>query len=150
MAVLTGKAAIVTGAGRGIGREIALDMARHGASVVVNDLGGNADGTGSGKVADDVVKEIQAGGGKAAASYDSVGRIEGAKRIFRPGLDASGACDILVNKAGILRDKTIFSLDEQDWDSVLDGPLRGTSAARSPSRATSARPTGAAAGSSAS
>jgi NAD(P)-dependent dehydrogenase (short-subunit alcohol dehydrogenase family) len=119
MAVLTGKVAIVTGAGRGIGREIALDMARNGASVVVNDLGGNADGTGAGRVADDVVKEIRAAGGKAAANYDSVATMEGGKKIFQSALDAFGACDILVNNAGILRDKTIFSLEESDWDAVM-------------------------------
>jgi len=125
MAVLTGKVAIVTGAGRGIGREIALDMARNGASVVVNDLGGNADGTGSGRVADDVVKEIRAAGGKAAANYDSVATVEGGKKIFQTALDAFGACDVLVNNAGILRDKTIFSMEEADWDAVMAVHLKG-------------------------
>jgi NAD(P)-dependent dehydrogenase (short-subunit alcohol dehydrogenase family) len=125
MAVLTGKVAIVTGAGRGIGREIALDMARHGASVVVNDLGGNADGTGSGKIADDVVKEIRAAGGKAASNYDSVATVEGGKSIFKTALDAFGACDILVNNAGILRDKTIFTMEESDWDLVIAVHLKG-------------------------
>ncbi|HTO70026.1 MAG TPA: SDR family NAD(P)-dependent oxidoreductase [Myxococcota bacterium] len=125
MAVLAGKVAIVTGAGRGIGREIALDMARNGASVVVNDLGGNADGTGSGKVADDVVKEIQAAGGKAAANYDSVATMAGGKKIFQTALDAFGGCDVLVNNAGILRDKTIFSMEESDWDAVIAVHLKG-------------------------
>jgi len=125
MAVLSGKVAIVTGSGRGIGREIALDMARHGASVVVNDLGGNADGTGSGKVADDVVKEIRAAGGKAAANYDSVATVAGGRKIFQTALDAFGACDILVNNAGILRDKTIFTMEESDWDLVLAVHLKG-------------------------
>jgi len=125
MAVLTGKVAIVTGAGRGIGREIALDMAQNGASVVVNDLGGNADGTGSGRVADDVVKEIRAAGGKAAANYDSVATVEGGKKIFQTALDAFGACDVLVNNAGILRDKTIFSMEEADWDAVMAVHLKG-------------------------
>ncbi len=122
---LDGKVAIVTGAGRGIGREIALDLARHGARVVVNDLGGAADGTGSGRVADDVVSEIRASGGDAAASHDSVATVEGGKRIFETALAAFGACDILVNNAGILRDKTIFSMEESDWDAVIAVHLKG-------------------------
>jgi NAD(P)-dependent dehydrogenase (short-subunit alcohol dehydrogenase family) len=125
MTALAGKIAIVTGAGRGIGREIALDMARNGAAVVVNDLGGNADGTGSGRVADDVVKEIEKAGGRAAANYDSVATVEGGKNIFQTALKAFGGCDILVNNAGILRDKTIFSMEESDWDAVIAVHLKG-------------------------
>ena len=125
MTALAGKIAIVTGAGRGIGREIALDMARNGAAVVVNDLGGNADGTGSGRVADDVVKEIEKAGGRAAANYDSVATLEGGKNIFQTALKAFGGCDILVNNAGILRDKTIFSMEEGDWDAVIAVHLKG-------------------------
>ena len=125
MGVLDGKVAIVTGAGRGIGREIALDFARNGASVVVNDLGGNADGTGSGRVADDVVAEIGKLGGKAAANYDSVATMAGGLAIFQSAIKAFGACDILVNNAGILRDKTIFNMDESDWDAVIAVHLKG-------------------------
>jgi len=125
MGVLDGKVAIVTGAGRGIGREIALDFARNGASVVVNDLGGNADGTGSGKVADDVVAEIRKLGGEAAANYDSVATMAGGLSIFQSAQAAFGVCDILVNNAGILRDKTIFNMDESDWDAVIAVHLKG-------------------------
>jgi len=125
MGVLDGKVAIVTGAGRGIGREIALDFARNGASVVVNDLGGNADGTGAGRVADDVVAEIKKLGGKASANYDSVATLAGGLSIFQTALSAFGACDILVNNAGILRDKTIFNMDESDWDAVIAVHLKG-------------------------
>jgi NAD(P)-dependent dehydrogenase (short-subunit alcohol dehydrogenase family) len=125
MGVLEGKVAIVTGAGRGIGREIALDFARNGASVVVNDLGGNADGTGSGRIADEVVAEIRKLGGKAAANYDSVATMAGGLSIFQTSLSAFGGCDILVNNAGILRDKTIFNMDESDWDTVIAVHLKG-------------------------
>jgi NAD(P)-dependent dehydrogenase (short-subunit alcohol dehydrogenase family) len=125
MAVLDGKVAIVTGAGRGIGREIALDFARHGARVVVNDLGGGADGSGASRVADEVVKEIHALGGEAVANGDSVATVEGGRGIFQTALDAFGACDILVNNAGILRDKTLFNMEEEDWDAVIAVHLKG-------------------------
>ena len=125
MSGLHGRVAIVTGAGRGIGRGIALDLARNGARVVVNDLGGGVDGSGSGHVADEVVQEIRDAGGEAQASYDSVATAEGGQGIFRTALDAFGAVDVLVNNAGILRDKTIFNMDEADWDGVIDVHLRG-------------------------
>jgi NAD(P)-dependent dehydrogenase (short-subunit alcohol dehydrogenase family) len=104
MGVLEGKVAIVTGAGRGIGREIALLMAKEGAKVVVNDLGVNTDGTGSSRVADEVVSEITSAGGKAAGNYDSVATAKGGQALFQCALDNFGALDILVNNAGILRD----------------------------------------------
>ncbi|RIL03044.1 MAG: short-chain dehydrogenase [Proteobacteria bacterium] len=125
MAVLRGKIAVVTGAGRGIGREIALDFARNGAKVVVNDLGAAADGTGAARVADDVVAEIRAAGGEAVASYDSVSTVAGGESIFRTAIDAFGALDVLVNNAGILRDRTIFKMGEADWDAVIEVHLKG-------------------------
>ena len=125
MGVLDGKIAIVTGAGRGIGREIALDLASQGASVVVNDLGGEVDGGGSGRIADEVVAEIEAAGGQAAANYDSVATVDGGRALFQTAIDRFGAADILVNNAGILRDKTIFNMEEADWDAVIAVHLKG-------------------------
>ena len=125
MGVLDGKVAIVTGAGRGIGREIALQFAAEGARVVVNDLGGAQDGTGSGKVADEVVNEIVAAGGEAVSNSDSVASVEGGQGIFQTAIERFGALDILVNNAGILRDKTIFKMEESDWDAVMDVHLKG-------------------------
>jgi len=125
MKVLDGKIAVVTGAGRGIGREIALDFARNGARVVVNDLGAAADGTGAARVADEVVAEIREAGGEAVASYDSVATVAGGEAIFRTAIDAFGALDVLVNNAGILRDRTIFKMNEADWDAVMAVHLKG-------------------------
>ena len=124
--MLQDKVAVVTGAGRGIGREIALLMARHGATVVVNDYGGGADGSGGGSApADEVVGEIKALGGRAAASYDSVATMAGGRGIIQTALDHFGRVDIVVNNAGILRDRMIFNMTEEEWDGVIDTHLKG-------------------------
>ncbi len=125
MGRLDDKVAVITGAGRGIGREIALLMAQEGAKIVVNDLGGNTDGTGTGKIADDVVAEIQAAGGEAASNTDSVAEVAGGEALLQTALDAFGGMDILVNNAGILRDRSIFNMDEADWDAVINVHLKG-------------------------
>jgi NAD(P)-dependent dehydrogenase (short-subunit alcohol dehydrogenase family) len=125
--MLEGKVAVVTGAGRGIGREIALLLAKQGAKVVVNDLGGGEDGTGGeAKVADDVVKDINAAGGTAVGNYEAVGTMESGKKIIQTALDSFGKLDILVNNAGILRDRMIFNMTEEEWDGVLKVHLKGT------------------------
>jgi hypothetical protein len=125
--MLKEKVAVVTGAARGIGREIALLMAREGAKVVVNDYGGKEDGTGSARApADEVVGEIKAQGGQAAANHDSVASMAGGKAIVQTALDHFGRVDIVVNNAGILRDRMIFNMTEEEWDAVLDTHLKGT------------------------
>jgi len=125
MGRLDGRIAVVTGAGRGIGAETAKLMAREGAKVVVNDLGGNTDGTGTGKIADDVVAEIRKAGGEAVSNTESVSTVAGGQSLLQTALDAFGGMDILVNNAGILRDKTIFKMEESDWDAVLAVHLKG-------------------------
>jgi len=121
-----GRVAIVTGAGAGIGKAYALELANRGARVVVNDLGGSRDGTGSGtSAADEVVGEIKAAGGEAAANYDNVSTIEGGESIVKTAVDAYGKVDILINNAGILRDKTMVKMSEAEWDGVLGVHLRG-------------------------
>jgi NAD(P)-dependent dehydrogenase (short-subunit alcohol dehydrogenase family) len=125
MGRLNGKIAVITGAGRGIGKETALFLANEGAKVVVNDLGGNTDGTGGTQIADEVVEEIKAAGGDAVANYDSVSEFTGGQSIFQTAIDAFGGMDILINNAGILRDKTLFNMEENDWDQVIAVHLKG-------------------------
>jgi NAD(P)-dependent dehydrogenase (short-subunit alcohol dehydrogenase family) len=117
---------VVTGAGGGLGREYALTLAKEGASVIVNDLGGARDGTGAGhNMADEVVKEIKDAGGRAAASYDSVAESEGAENIIKTALDEFGAIHGVVSNAGILRDGTFHKMTFENWDSVLKVHLYG-------------------------
>jgi NAD(P)-dependent dehydrogenase (short-subunit alcohol dehydrogenase family) len=124
---LEGRAAVVTGAGRGIGRAIAELLAAEGAAVVVNDLGGAVDGTGASHgAADEVVEAIRARGGRAVANYDSVADFAAAERIVATAVREFGAIDILVNNAGILRDRMIFNMTEEDWDAVIAVHLKGT------------------------
>jgi NAD(P)-dependent dehydrogenase (short-subunit alcohol dehydrogenase family) len=117
---------VVTGAGGGLGREYALTLAKEGASVIVNDLGGSRDGTGAGhNMADEVVKQITDAGGRAAASYDSVAEPEGAESIIKTALDEFGAIHGVVSNAGILRDGTFHKMTFENWDSVLKVHLYG-------------------------
>ncbi|MGE2736294.1 SDR family oxidoreductase [Mycolicibacterium vaccae] len=117
---------VVTGAGGGLGREYALTLAREGASVVVNDLGGARDGTGSGPtMADEVVKEIKDAGGRAVANYDSVAEPEGAENIIKTAVDEFGKVDGVVSNAGILRDGTFHKMSYDNWDAVLKVHLYG-------------------------
>ena len=127
MGLLDGRVAIVTGSGRGIGREFALCFAREGASVVINDVGVSLDGRGAQEdPAAEVCKEIEALGSKAVANYDSVTDFDGAANIVRTAVDAFGTVDILVNNAGIVRDKTLLKMDESDFDSVVAVHMKGT------------------------
>jgi NAD(P)-dependent dehydrogenase (short-subunit alcohol dehydrogenase family) len=117
---------VVTGAGGGLGREYALTLAKEGASVIVNDLGGSRDGTGAGhNMADTVVEEIKSAGGRAAANYDSVAEPEGAENIIKTALDEFGAIHGVVSNAGILRDGTFHKMTFENWDSVLKVHLYG-------------------------
>jgi len=122
-----GRICVVTGAGRGIGREYALMLAAQGAKVIVNDLGGSRDGSGSDLgPAEEVVAEIIAGGGEAVANGDSVSDWAGAERLIGQAVDTFGGLDVVINNAGILRDRTLANMSEQEWDSVINVHLKGT------------------------
>ena len=126
MGLLDGRVAIITGAGRGIGREHALLFAAEGAKVVVNDLGGNLDGSSSeGTPAEQVVAEIKAMGGEAVANHDDITDWEGGQRLINTAIETFGDLHVLVNNAGILRDRVLVNLSEDDWDSVIKVHLKG-------------------------
>jgi NAD(P)-dependent dehydrogenase (short-subunit alcohol dehydrogenase family) len=126
MTSLDGRIAIITGAGRGIGREHALFFADEGARVVVNDLGGSNDGTGTDTTpAEDVAAEIRARGGEAVANHDDVADWEGAQRLVNAAIQAFGDLDVLVNNAGILRDRVLVNMTEAEWDAVIAVHLKG-------------------------
>jgi NAD(P)-dependent dehydrogenase (short-subunit alcohol dehydrogenase family) len=127
MGLLDGKVAIITGAGGGIGRAEARLFAREGAKVVVNDVGGARDGSGTNaSPAEQVVVEITGAGGVAVASHDSVATTAGATAIVKKAVDAFGRVDVLVNNAGILRDKSFLKMDEAMWDAVVEVHMKGT------------------------
>jgi NAD(P)-dependent dehydrogenase (short-subunit alcohol dehydrogenase family) len=126
MGMLDDRVAVITGAGRGLGREHALLLAREGAKVVVNDLGGDWQGAGADETpAALVVKEIEALGGEAVANFDNVAEWDGARRIVDTAVDTFGALHVLVNNAGILRDRAVFNMSEEEWDAVVDVHLKG-------------------------
>ena len=126
MGALDGRVAIITGAGRGIGREHSLLFAAEGAKVVVNDLGGAPDGTGSDRsAAEEVVDEIRAAGGEAVANADNVADWEGGQRLINAAVEAFGDLHVLVNNAGILRDRVLVNMTEEEWDSVIHVHLKG-------------------------
>jgi NAD(P)-dependent dehydrogenase (short-subunit alcohol dehydrogenase family) len=126
MGLLDGKVAIVTGAGHGIGRGHALELAKEGARVVVNDLGTSLKGEGRGRDADLTVDLIRARGGEASPNYEDVTDFEGARRLVGQAVEDFGRLDILVNNAGISRDAVIWKMTEADWDAVIDVHLKGT------------------------
>jgi NAD(P)-dependent dehydrogenase (short-subunit alcohol dehydrogenase family) len=125
--LLDGRVAIVTGSGRGIGREFALCFASEGAKVVINDVGASLDGQGGAEdPAVQVCKEIEALGSEAVPNYDSVADFDGARNIVQTAVDAFGTVDIVVNNAGIVRDKTLLKMDESDFDAVVAVHMKGT------------------------
>jgi NAD(P)-dependent dehydrogenase (short-subunit alcohol dehydrogenase family) len=125
--ICAGRVAVVTGAGRGIGRGHALELARQGAKVVVNDLGAGVDGEGpSVTAAQQVVEEIEASGGEAVANGDDISTTAGADGLVKTAVAAFGRLDIVVNNAGILRDRMIINLTDDDWDAVMAVHLKGT------------------------
>ena len=126
MGALDGRVAIITGAGRGLGREHALLFAAEGAKIVVNDLGGANDGSGSDMTpAQQTVADIKAMGGEAIVNTDNVADWEGSKRMIDSAIEAFGDLDILVNNAGILRDRVLVNMSEAEWDAVIQVHLKG-------------------------
>jgi len=127
MGICEGRVAVVTGAGRGIGREHALLLAEQGAKIVVNDLGGTADGTGADAgPAQQVVEEIKALGGEAVAHTEDISSFKGAETLIGTAVDAFGRLDVLINNAGILRDRMLVNMTEAEWDAVIQVHLKGT------------------------
>ena len=124
---LKDKVAVITGSGRGIGRGVALFFAQEGAKVIVNDPGVDVDGTGgSGSLADDVVEEIRKRGGEAVANYDSVTEFTTGETLIRQAIETFGGLDIVATPAGILRDRMVFNMTEEEWDAVIATHLKGT------------------------
>src|SRR4051794_38426790 len=122
-----GRVCVITGAGRGIGREHALMLAEHGAKIVVNDLGGSMDGTGNSEgPAHDVVAEIEAMGGEAIANGDDISDFDGAQSLIQQAADTFGGLDVVINNAGILRDRMLTNMTEAEWDAVIKVHLKGT------------------------
>lgn len=125
--LLKGRIAVITGAGQGLGRAEAIGLAEQGAKVVVNDLGTATDGSGSSQApADNVVTEIKQAGGEAVANYSSVATIEGAESIIQTAVDSFGRIDVLVNNAGFNRDRMVYNISDEEWDSVIQTNLNGT------------------------